>query len=59
MAEQYLAFLGLAVVVALTPGADLAFVTRNALVGGRRQGLAAALGVAGAARSRGSLRWRA
>lgn len=46
MVNPYLAFLGLVVVVVLTPGADFAVVTRNTIMGNRRQGGAAALGVA-------------
>jgi threonine/homoserine/homoserine lactone efflux protein len=40
------AFLGLAAVVICTPGQDTALTIRNALVGGRRAGIATALGVA-------------
>lgn len=39
-------FLGLAAVVICTPGQDTALTIRNALVGGRRAGIATALGVA-------------
>jgi threonine/homoserine/homoserine lactone efflux protein len=38
-------FLGLAVVVICTPGPDTALTIRNALAGGRRAGVATALGV--------------
>ena len=40
------AFLGLAAVVICTPGQDTALTIRNALVGGRRAGIATAFGVA-------------
>src|SRR5213078_2427064 len=40
-----LPFLAVAVVVVVTPGVDMALVTKNALVHGRRQALATALGV--------------
>ena len=38
-------FLAVAVVVAVTPGPDMVLVGHHALVGGRRAGLATALGV--------------
>jgi threonine/homoserine/homoserine lactone efflux protein len=41
----YLAFLAVATVVVLVPGADFAVVTRNTLLGGRRRGWATSLGV--------------
>ena len=41
-----LAFLGLAVVVIVTPGPDTALTIRNAVLGGRRAGVATAFGVA-------------
>jgi threonine/homoserine/homoserine lactone efflux protein len=41
------AFVGVAVVVVVTPGPDTALTLRNALVGGRRAGLLAAAGVVG------------
>jgi len=44
----YLAFLTVAVVVALVPGPDFAVVSANTLAGGRLRGWATALGVAGA-----------
>jgi threonine/homoserine/homoserine lactone efflux protein len=40
-----LPFLGVAAVVVITPGVDMALVTKNALVHGRRQALATAFGV--------------
>jgi threonine/homoserine/homoserine lactone efflux protein len=40
-----LPFLAVAIVVIVTPGVDMALVTRNALVDGRRAALATALGV--------------
>jgi threonine/homoserine/homoserine lactone efflux protein len=43
--QSYLAFVGVAVVVILAPGADFAVVTRNTLVGGRGRGWATALGI--------------
>jgi threonine/homoserine/homoserine lactone efflux protein len=43
---QLAAFLAVAAVVICTPGQDTALTIRNALVGGRRSGLATALGVA-------------
>jgi threonine/homoserine/homoserine lactone efflux protein len=44
--EQLAAFVGVAVVVIVTPGPDTALTIRNALAGGRRSGVASALGVA-------------
>jgi threonine/homoserine/homoserine lactone efflux protein len=41
-----LAFVGVAALVIVTPGQDTALTIRNTLVGGRRAGLATALGVA-------------
>jgi threonine/homoserine/homoserine lactone efflux protein len=46
MAESLLAFLGISVLVIVTPGPDTAMTVRNALLGGRTGGLATALGVA-------------
>jgi threonine/homoserine/homoserine lactone efflux protein len=43
---ELVGFLGLAAVVICTPGQDTALTIRNALVGGRRAGVATALGVA-------------
>jgi threonine/homoserine/homoserine lactone efflux protein len=40
-----LAFLGISLVVIMTPGQDTALTIRNTLVGGRRNGLRTALGV--------------
>jgi threonine/homoserine/homoserine lactone efflux protein len=42
---QILPFLAVAVVVVVTPGVDMALVTKNALVHGRRAALATAFGV--------------
>lgn len=42
---ELLPFLAVALVVVVTPGVDMALVTRNALVGGRRAALATALGI--------------
>jgi threonine/homoserine/homoserine lactone efflux protein len=43
---QLVAFLGIAVLVIVTPGPDTALTIRNTLSGGRRGGLGTALGVA-------------
>jgi threonine/homoserine/homoserine lactone efflux protein len=43
---ELLAFLGVAAVVICTPGQDTALTIRNALLGGRRNGIATAAGVA-------------
>jgi threonine/homoserine/homoserine lactone efflux protein len=43
---QFLAFLGVAVLVIVTPGQDTVLTIRNTLVGGRRAGAFTALGVA-------------
>jgi threonine/homoserine/homoserine lactone efflux protein len=45
MTAHLLAFLGVSVVVIVTPGQDTALTIRNALFGGRRGGLFTALGV--------------
>ena len=42
---ELLAFVGVASVVVVTPGADMALVARNALLHGRRAGIATAFGV--------------
>jgi len=42
---QYLAFLGVSLLVICTPGQDTALTIRNTLLGGRRGGVATALGV--------------
>ncbi len=42
---MYPGFVAIAVAVALTPGADTAVVLKNSLLGGRRGGLATAIGV--------------
>ena len=42
---ELLAFVGVAALVIVTPGQDTALTIRNTLVGGRRAGLATALGV--------------
>lgn len=44
--EQFLAFLGVALLVIVTPGQDTALTIRNVLLGGRRAGLFTAAGVA-------------
>ena len=43
---QYVAFLGVSLLVICTPGQDTALTIRNTLVGGRRGGIATAFGVA-------------
>jgi threonine/homoserine/homoserine lactone efflux protein len=43
--EQYLAFLGVSLLVICTPGQDTALTIRNTLLGGRPGGAATALGV--------------
>jgi threonine/homoserine/homoserine lactone efflux protein len=43
---SYLAFLGVSLLVICTPGQDTALTIRNTLAGGRRDGVATALGVA-------------
>jgi threonine/homoserine/homoserine lactone efflux protein len=42
---QYLAFLGVSLLIICTPGQDTALTIRNTLLGGRRGGAATALGV--------------
>src|SRR5438876_11002670 len=42
---QYLAFVGVSLLVICTPGQDTALTIRNTLLGGRRGGLATAAGV--------------
>ena len=42
---ELLAFLGVAVVVIVTPGQDTALTLRNTLAGGRRAGVRTAVGV--------------
>ncbi len=42
---EFLPFLGVAVVLVITPGPDMALITRNALLHGRRAALLTALGV--------------
>src|SRR4051812_5371365 len=44
--ETFLAFLGVALLVIVTPGPDTAVTIRNALVGGRAGGVFTAIGVA-------------
>jgi len=46
MSAQLWAFLGISILVITTPGPDTAITVRNTLVGGRRAGIATALGVA-------------
>lgn len=55
MWSSYASFLGFAIVLVLLPGPDFAVVTKNALVGGRRRGLACALGVACSNATQGTL----
>ena len=43
---QYVAFLGVSLLVICTPGQDTALTIRNTLIGGRRGGVATAFGVA-------------
>ena len=45
MDGSFLAFLGVSAIVIVTPGQDTALTIRNTLAGGRRAGLATALGV--------------
>lgn len=45
MADQVVAFLGIAVLLIITPGPDMALVLRNTLLGGRRSGVFTALGI--------------
>jgi threonine/homoserine/homoserine lactone efflux protein len=44
-AAQVLAFVGAVALGAMSPGPDFAVVLRRAAIGGRRQGMAAAVGV--------------
>jgi threonine/homoserine/homoserine lactone efflux protein len=46
MASLLIAFVGVSVLVIVTPGPDTALVIRNTLLGGRRSGVFTALGVA-------------
>jgi threonine/homoserine/homoserine lactone efflux protein len=46
MTSTFLAFLGVSILVIVTPGPDTALTIRNTLLGGRRGGVFAALGVA-------------
>ena len=46
MDDRFVAFLGVAAVVIITPGQDTALTIRNTLLGGRKAGLATAGGVA-------------
>ena len=45
MASLFLAFLGVSLMVIVTPGQDTALVIRNTLAGGRRSGVFTALGI--------------
>jgi threonine/homoserine/homoserine lactone efflux protein len=47
MLIEFAAFAGVSAVVIMTPGPDTAMTIRNTLLGGRRTGIATALGVAG------------
>ena len=42
----FLAFLGLSIIVIVTPGPDTAITIRNTLLGGRPGGIMTALGIA-------------
>jgi threonine/homoserine/homoserine lactone efflux protein len=44
---SFLAFLGVSLIVIVTPGPDTAVTIRNTLIGGRSGGVATALGIAG------------
>jgi threonine/homoserine/homoserine lactone efflux protein len=46
LGASFAAFLGVAVLVIVTPGQDTALTIRNSLLGGRREGVFTALGVA-------------
>jgi len=46
LGASFVAFLGVAVLVIVTPGQDTALTIRNSLLGGRRDGVFTALGVA-------------
>ena len=46
MDSSFVAFLGISAVVIMTPGQDTALTIRNTLLGGRRAGVATAVGVA-------------
>ena len=46
MSGSFLAFLGISILVIVTPGPDTAMTVRNTLLGGRAGGIATALGVA-------------
>lgn len=46
MTGSFLAFVGISILVIVTPGPDTAMTVRNTLLGGRAGGLATALGVA-------------
>ncbi|MGH3052101.1 MAG: LysE family translocator [Gaiellaceae bacterium] len=45
MVENFAAFLGVSLIVIVTPGQDTALTIRNSLLGGRRAGIATAAGV--------------
>src|SRR5690349_7023919 len=45
--QQFIAFLGISILVIVTPGQDTALTIRNTLLGGRRAGAFTAIGVAG------------
>jgi threonine/homoserine/homoserine lactone efflux protein len=45
--ESFLAFLGVSLIVIVTPGPDTAVTIRNTLIGGSSGGVATALGIAG------------
>ena len=47
MDPNTLAFVGVAIAVSVVPGPDMALVTRNTLLGGRRMGAATVVGIVG------------